>query len=214
MILHRCEPAAARKVCERLLRALGDGAMVKIAGRERHAAASVGVAPFGTEPQGADELLVAADLAMYRGKAQGGNRVEVFDEEMRAELEARVQVEAELRTALERDQIEAFYQPIVSLEDGAPVGCEALARWNHPERGLVPPDEFIPIAEEHGLIGEIGTTMLDQACRKAVDWRRQEFRPTSRSTSRRSSWCVRTSSARSARLSSAPAFRRSCCSSR
>jgi diguanylate cyclase (GGDEF)-like protein/PAS domain S-box-containing protein len=157
LILPRCNATEARAVSERLLGALSSAAVVNIAGRERHVTASIGIAPYGGDTRGgADELLVEADLAMYRGKQKGGDRVEIFDAKMRDELAARVQVELELREALANDRLEAYYQPIVSLADGSPVGAEALARWHHPDRGMVPPDKFIPIAEEHGLIGKIG----------------------------------------------------------
>ncbi len=176
VLLPGCGVDEARIAAERLLASLREGAAVTIAGRERHASASVGVAPFGSEPQSADELLVAADLAMYRGKEEGGSRVEVFDERMRAELAARMRVEVELREALDRGQIEPYFQPIVSLRDGIPIGCEALARWHHPERGLVAPAGFIPIAEEHGLIGEIDARIIHMACGRAAGWRRAGIR--------------------------------------
>jgi diguanylate cyclase (GGDEF)-like protein len=172
LILPRCNATEARAVSERLLGALSAEAVVKIAGRERHVTASIGIAPYSGETRGgADELLVEADLAMYRGKQKGGDRVEIFDAKMRDELAARMQVELELREALDGDLLEAYYQPIVSLVDGSPVGAEALARWHHPTRGMVPPDEFIPIAEEHGLIGKIGEAILNQACDQAIGWR-------------------------------------------
>jgi diguanylate cyclase (GGDEF)-like protein len=172
LILPSCSATEARAVSERLLGALSAEAVVKIAGRERHVTASIGIAPYGGDAQGgADELLVEADLAMYRGKQKGGDRVEIFDAKMREELAARMQVELELREALDADRLEAHYQPIVSLVDGSPVGAEALCRWPHPTRGMVPPDEFIPIAEEQGFIGKIGETILAQACSQAIRWR-------------------------------------------
>jgi predicted signal transduction protein with EAL and GGDEF domain len=172
LILPRCDATEAREVSERLLVGLSAEAVVTIAGRERHVTASIGIAPFGGQTRGgADDLLVEADLAMYRGKQKGGDGVEVFDAKMRDELAARMQVELELREALDDDLLEAYYQPIVSLVDGSPVGAEALARWHHPSRGMVPPDEFIPIAEEHGLIGRIGEAILRQACDQAIAWR-------------------------------------------
>ena len=171
IVLPSCSTTQGRRVAEDLREGLADAASVRVAGRERAINASVGVAPFGPAQQDADGLLVEADLAMYRAKAQGGARVEVFDEEMRAELAARVQVEAELRDALDQDQLEVFYQPIISLEDGAPVGCEALVRWRHPRHGLVEPEWFVPVAEEHGLISQIGAHVLLEACTQAHEWR-------------------------------------------
>jgi EAL domain-containing protein (putative c-di-GMP-specific phosphodiesterase class I) len=111
---------------------------------------------------------------MYRGKARGGDRVEVFDEELRSELAARVQVENQLREALREGQFETHYQPIVSLAEGAPVGFEALARWRHPVRGVVSAGEFIQVAEHHGMVGEIGRFVLGEACREAARWRQRE----------------------------------------
>ncbi len=90
---------------------------------------------------------------------------------MRAELAAKLQVEGELREAVEADQLRLYYQPIMSLTDGEPVGCEALVRWQHPTRGLVPPGEFISIAEEYGLIAPLGAWVLRQACQRARSWR-------------------------------------------
>jgi EAL domain-containing protein (putative c-di-GMP-specific phosphodiesterase class I) len=134
--------------------------------------ASIGIAPFGPDAERtAEQLLVEADLAMYRAKGRGGGQVETFDEEMRARLATRMEVEAELREALDRDQLVVHYQPITALPDGAPVGCEALVRWQHPERGLLAPGHFIPVAEESGLISELGAWVLKEACRQAQAWR-------------------------------------------
>jgi EAL domain-containing protein (putative c-di-GMP-specific phosphodiesterase class I) len=99
--------------------------------------------------------------------------IEVFDAEMSAELAARLSTEGELRNALRREELRVEYQPIVSLRDGKTIGCEALVRWDHPKRGRVGPDEFIGIAEETGLIDEIGAFVLNVACRQAAEWRRQ-----------------------------------------
>jgi diguanylate cyclase (GGDEF)-like protein len=172
VVLPGCTPGEAREIGEQLLDAIGGGAGVRIAGRERRPSASVGIAPFGgSAEQDADGLLVEADLAMYRAKQEGAGRVEVFDEEMRAELAARVQIEGELREALDEKQLEVFYQPIVEMADGTPVGCEALVRWRHPRRGLTAPDQFVPVAEEHGLISRVGSHVLRKACLDARDWR-------------------------------------------
>jgi diguanylate cyclase (GGDEF)-like protein len=171
LVLPGCTVSDSREVAADLLRSLAD-ASVQLAGRERHITASIGIAPFGPEADlVADRLLVEADLAMYRAKARGGGEYEMFDEEMRAELAARVVIEAELREAVAAKSFEVHYQPITSIGDGTLVGCEALIRWRHPTRGLVMPEEFVPVAEEYGLISEIGAWVLKEACRQAALWR-------------------------------------------
>ena len=172
IVLPGCRIDRAQVVAEEILGGLGRHASVRIAGMERRLTASIGIAPFGPgRPSTADELLVEADLAMYRAKEGGREGIEVFDEEMRAELAARLGMEGELREAIARREMRVQYQPIVALADGTTVGCEALVRWDHPLRGMVGPTEFIEVAEEYGLIGEIGALVLDRACRQAGDWR-------------------------------------------
>jgi diguanylate cyclase (GGDEF)-like protein/PAS domain S-box-containing protein len=172
MVLPACPIEQAQRIAEQILDTLNRHASVQIAGIERGITAAIGIAPFGPgETRTADELLVEADIAMYRAKSAGRGEIEVFDEEMRAELAARMSMEGELRNALRERELRVQYQPIVALGDGATVGCEALVRWEHPLRGLVGPMEFIAVAEECGLIGEIGEVVLDRACRQAADWR-------------------------------------------
>jgi diguanylate cyclase (GGDEF)-like protein/PAS domain S-box-containing protein len=172
LVLPACPESNARRVAEDLLSSLSE-TTVTIAGRERPVSASIGIAPFGPgESREADALLVEADLAMYRAKSRGPGGYEVFGEDMRAALAQRLEVEGELRDAIADGHLELHYQPITSISHGTVVGCEALVRWNHPTRGLVLPEDFVPVAEEYGLIGEIGAWVLDQACRQAAKWRR------------------------------------------
>ncbi|MFC7531540.1 putative bifunctional diguanylate cyclase/phosphodiesterase [Actinoplanes sp. GCM10030250] len=131
--------------------------------------ASLGItaAHTGDDPA---ELLRRADVAMYDAKAAGGHRWQWFDPCMDQAADDTARLGADLRRALDSDQFFVLYQPIVSLPAGVPAGAEALLRWQHPERGLVPPDVFIPIAERIGVIHELGAWVLEQACRQSADW--------------------------------------------
>jgi len=132
---------------------------------------SIGIA-LATRPEDdPDSLIRDADAAMYRAKERGRGRHEIFDDEMRRRVIARVRTEAELRRALEQGELEVWHQPVLNLATGLPSATEALVRWRHPDRGLVPPMEFIPIAEEAGLIGDLGLVVLEGACRNTARWR-------------------------------------------
>jgi diguanylate cyclase (GGDEF)-like protein/PAS domain S-box-containing protein len=125
-----------------------------------------------TEPQRAEEVLEDAELAMYHAKRGGGDRIDVFKPAMRASKADRLSIESDLRRALERDEIMILYQPIIRLDDRSVAGFEALARWNHPKLGRMSPIEFINIAEETGLIVDLGLFVLDRTARQLSTWQR------------------------------------------
>jgi len=158
----------ATRVAVRVHEALS--APCDLGGRQVFTSASVGIALSATGYESPERVLQDADTAMYRAKRLGPARYEVFDEEMRARALARLQMEGDLRETLERGQLGLHYQPIVSLGSGELLGFEALVRWDHPERGLVPPEVFIPVAEETGMIGILGMQVLRRACRQMREW--------------------------------------------
>jgi diguanylate cyclase (GGDEF)-like protein/PAS domain S-box-containing protein len=141
-----------------------------VGGQELRANASIGVAVWSAEYETAEDLLRDAEAAMYHAKASGEGRFQLFDRAMHERAKERLRVESSLRRALAEDEIFPVYQPLVLLATGQIVGFEALARWRDPERGLLPPNSFIPVAEETGLIVPLGLHMLREACAQAKRW--------------------------------------------
>jgi diguanylate cyclase (GGDEF)-like protein/PAS domain S-box-containing protein len=163
------EPADANRAAERLMKALAPPFV--LAGKEIFTSISIGIAMSNTAYEEPEDLLRDADTAMYRAKSLGKARFEVFDADMRASVMARLQLETDMRRALERHEFRNVYQPIVALESGRIVGFEALMRWQHPTRGMIGPEEFIFVAEETGLIRDLGWWSLREACRQMCTWR-------------------------------------------
>lgn len=163
-------PMQAEEVADRILVALRKPVILDTS--EVFTGASIGVALCDDGTCSAHDLLKHADLAMYHAKNSGKSSYVVFDEGMNAHVMERLELEMALRKALEHDKLDVAFQPIIDLKTGQISGVEALARWDHPERGPISPAQFIPIAEDTGLIVQLGGWVLEKACRQAAEWNR------------------------------------------
>ncbi|SIR32224.1 diguanylate cyclase (GGDEF) domain-containing protein [Rhizobium sp. RU20A] len=169
-ILHHCDEALSGviQIAEKIIAAAARQRTIE--GHAVTVGASVGIVTSFEQGEEPENLLKNADLAMYRAKADGRGTYRIFNPEMDAKAQARRLLELDMRTAFVNGQYEVFYQPLISMEHHRVAGFEALMRWNHPERGPVSPGEFIPIAEETGMIVQLGDWVLREACRQAVRW--------------------------------------------
>ena len=168
ILMSEKEPARIVAFAETIRRTLR--APIGFNDREVFITASIGLALAESQPQRPDEVLKDAELAMYHAKRIGGDRIEIFKPAMRSRKTDRLTMESELRRAIEREEIKVLYQPIVRLEDRAIAGFEALARWDHPKLGRLSPAEFITIAEEIGLIVDLGLFVLERTARQLAIW--------------------------------------------
>lgn len=162
------QPEDAGLIAEKIVASVAEP--YQVAGHELTLTASVGIALYPEDGQDAQTLIMRADAAMYHAKNSGRNRVGFYRPEMEAPLIKRSSIESELRSALDAGEFELHYQPTIDLESGQIRGAEALMRWRHPERGLIPPDQFIPAAEASALIIPMGRWAIGEACRQARAW--------------------------------------------
>ncbi|WP_417380373.1 EAL domain-containing protein [Gimesia sp.] len=162
----------ATRVAERLLEKLSQS--YQLGSHTVYSSVSIGIVTSDFQYESANDMLRDADLAMYKAKASNAGSYMVFDQSMREQVQFRLQIESDLRLAIEQNEFQLYYQPIVSLESGKIDGVEALLRWEHPLHGMTGPDIFIPIAEETGLINSIGKWGLNQACQQFSTWRQTQ----------------------------------------
>ncbi|MHC4832128.1 MAG: putative bifunctional diguanylate cyclase/phosphodiesterase, partial [Planctomycetota bacterium] len=168
-------PAVAETIARKLVKTLSTP--LEIMGKVVSVSASIGIATYPKDGEDVESLTKNADSAMYQVKEAGKNSFNFSTSEMQMRQSRRLEIEQELRWALEQNQLQLLYQPQIALKTNTLVGFEALLRWHHPEMGQVSPEEFIPIAEDAGLILPIGQWLLREACHQAVSWNRLGLRP-------------------------------------
>jgi len=169
------EPADTVALADKILKTLSEP--FSILGSEIHSGASIGIAIYGSDTPDPETLLSQADVALYRAKAEGRGIYRFFTDAMDMEVRSRVRITSELREAITSGQLFLTYQPQINIDTGHIIGLEALVRWHHPMRGIVPPDEFIPIAEKSGLIVSLGRWVLHEACRQMKEWLDADIAP-------------------------------------
>ncbi|MCR8933737.1 MULTISPECIES: phosphodiesterase DibA [unclassified Pseudomonas] len=162
------QPVQAAALAQRMLDAFKDA--FRVDGHELLINASIGISLYPSDALSAEQLLRNADAALFKAKSSGRNGYALYTEELTAHAQQRVELAFELRRALEQQELRVYYQPVHDLPSGRLIGVEALVRWQHPQRGLVSPAEFIPIAERTGLIAEIDAWVMQQACRQMCQW--------------------------------------------
>lgn len=165
-------PTAAMTIAERILMKTRRSFTLS-SGRKVFVGASIGITVFPDDGTECEQLLRNADIAMYSAKSKGKNNYAFFTDEMNAAVKKRVELESELRTAIEQQQLQLFYQPLLDAISQKIIGVEALVRWKHPDRGFISPAEFIPVAEQTGLIHELGDWVIRTACRQLVYWQKR-----------------------------------------
>jgi len=169
------DPAQSGALASKILKTLVEP--YQLEGNEVRISASVGISTYAQDSESADSMLVQADMALYRSKDSGRNQYHFHSEEINQEVIDRVAITQDLKKAIEQNELELHYLPEVDLGSGKILGMEALVRWNHPERGILGADQFIPAAEKTGTIVALGRWVLEQACRQMHQWRKDGMAP-------------------------------------